>query len=409
MPGGVLRLYQEHWFPFANLPAALEAFTRATGIRTELAWDAVGIGTIEHMFDQMIGSFSAPRPVYDLICTDEIILQEMARKRLVEDLRPRMARDGLRLDHVSEATRQAVTFGEAIVGLPCVNVSSMVMYRADLFEKYRLPVPSDWAELREVARTLQQAVRRDTGRADFYGFETRGAGGGGHSVYTVGSFLGSFGARWLTPEGDVEPISDAHERALSTYLELLREAGPPDQGAISFVEMRRDMASGRVGMIMDVGMEYAHVIQNVPALADRVGVALVPAGPAGRAPNLYAPPWAIPANSDMQDEAFELARYLTSDRQLLEDGLKANAIETASLPVLYSAAFDRHFRADILAVTRACRAVQKQERPFSPMGVGACTIVGDNVHRALVGALTAEQALEAIHSGLVALDQGSRQ
>lgn len=402
MPGGILKLYQEHWFPFANLPAALAEFTRSTSIKTELVWDQVGIGTIEHMFDQMIGSFTKPNPVYDLICTDEIILQEMARKGLVEDLSARMVRDALTLDNVSDATRHAVTYGSAIVGLPCVNVSSMVMYRADLLEKYGLPVPSDWAELKEVAASLQNAARRD-GRAEFYGFETRGAAGGGHSVFTFGSFIGSFGARWLTPDGEVEAISDGHRQAMAIYVDLLRTVAPPDQGDISFVEMRRDMASGRVGMIMDVGMEYAHVIKNVPEVGDKVGIALVPAGPAGRAPNLYAPPWAIPANSDMKEEAWELCKYLTSDRQLLEDGLMANAIETASLPALYSPEFDRHFREDILAVTRACRAIQKQERPFSAMGVDACTVVGDAVNAALVGKLSEEDALQSIYAGLATL------
>ena len=43
-------------------------------------------------------------------------------------------------------------------------------------------------------------MRRDTGR-DFWAYQTRGAGGGGHSVWTIGSFLGSFGARWLDGEG----------------------------------------------------------------------------------------------------------------------------------------------------------------------------------------------------------------
>ena len=48
-----VRIYQEDWFPFQNLPAAAAAFERATGIGVEIAWDKVGVGTIEHMFDRM--------------------------------------------------------------------------------------------------------------------------------------------------------------------------------------------------------------------------------------------------------------------------------------------------------------------------------------------------------------------
>jgi ABC-type glycerol-3-phosphate transport system substrate-binding protein len=159
---------------------------------------------------------------------------------------------------------------------------------------------------------------------------------------------------------------------------------------------------------MDCGMEYAAAIRRNPQLADQVGIAMVPAGPCGRSPNLYAPPWAIPANSDMQGEAWELAKYLTSDRQLLADGLRSDAVETSSLPVLYSSEFDRHFRADLLETVRSTRAVQREERPFSPAGIAGCKVVGDNVHNALVGRLSVEAALDAIASGLRELETGSQ-
>ncbi|MCB1494877.1 MAG: extracellular solute-binding protein [Bauldia sp.] len=399
MGNGVLRVYQEEWFPFQNLPAALARFQAETGIRAELSWDSVGVGTIEHMFEQMLGSFSSDQPAYDLICCDEIILQDMARQGRVVDLAPLMKRDGVSLGAVTEATRGAVMRDGAVLGLPCINVSSMLLYRRDLFDRYGLDIPDSWEELKGVATTLQDAVRRDEGR-EFYGFETRGAPGGGHAVWTIGSFLGSHGARWLDGDKAVAGITDAHRAALATYLDILWSACPPDQGGISFVEMRRDFASGRVGMIMDVGMEYAHVLANVPELADKAGVAIVPAGPAGRAPNLYTPPWAIPIGSDMAEEAWALARFLTSDAQLIEDGERSAAVEAASLPVLYSAAFDRAFRDDLLQTVRASRAVARLERPFSGAGMAANEIVGNTVHAALQRHIEPEAALQKIEADL---------
>ena len=406
MGNGVLRVYQERWFPFAALPEALVEFTRATGVQTELAWDPVGVGTIEHMFDRMIGSFTEAVPAFDLVCCDEIILQEMAHQGGVLDLAPRMAAAGLTLDHVTPATREAVSRGGAVLGLPCVNVCSMLLARRDLLDRYGLQVPADWEELREVAGSLQEAVRKDE-RREFWGFETRGAAGGGHAVWTIGSFTGSFGARWLEPDGCPGAYGEAHHAALATYLRLLREVCPPDQGEISFPEMRRDYKAGRVGMIMDVGMEYAHVLATDPELAERSLVAMVPAGPAGRAPNLYCPPWAIPARTDMPDEAWELARFLTSDVQLEADGLAANAVEASALPVLYGATFDRHFRSDLLATVRASRAVAREERPFGDIGIAGCALVGDAVHTALTGATDPAGALDRIAGGLTALIDAS--
>ena len=278
----------------------------------------------------------------------------------------------------------------------------MLLYRRDLLDRYSLAVPQSWDEVKSVGLALQAAVRRD-GNDEFYAFATRGAGGGGHAVWTMGSFLGSFGARWLGEENRVEAVGEAHRAALAAYLDLIRTVTPPDQGRISFVELLRDYRRGRVGMILEVGMEYANLLRSDPALAEKSGVALIPAGPAGRRPNLYAPPWAIPAKSKVRAEAWELAKFLASPRQLLEDGLRSEAIETSSLSVLYSPEFDRHFRADLLAAVRASRAVACEERPFGTLGIDACVVVGDAVNAAVEGRATADEALTRIEAGLSAL------
>jgi ABC-type glycerol-3-phosphate transport system substrate-binding protein len=397
-----VRVYQERWFPFQNLPAALKEFEAKTGVTTELVWDSVGVGTLEHMFDQMTESFHSPNPAYDLICADEVILQQMGDSNLVEDLAPRMRADNLQLDDVTEATRQSAMQGEKVLGLPCVNVSGSLLYRRDLFEKYGLHLPQTWDELKSVASDLQSAVRAD-GRADFYGFETRGASGGGHSVWTIGTFLGSFGARWINLDGTVNSPDDRHFDALKTYLEILNAVSPPEQNMISFPEMRRDFAAGRVGMIMDVGMEYAHLFATNSELADRSGVALVPGGPAGRAPNLYSPLWSIPASSHLKDEAFELAKFLTSKAQLLEDGLKSNALETSSLEVLHSDQFSRYFRSDLLEVSRLNSTLAQQERPISRGGLKGCEIVGNMVTNLLEKKVSISQALQGIYEELTKL------
>ena len=96
MAKAVVRVYQEDWWPFQNLPHALKEFERQTGIGTELSWDKVGVGLIETMFDHMIHSFSDDDPPFDLICTDEVMLRRFAaegRVLVLNDLH------GARRDH----------------------------------------------------------------------------------------------------------------------------------------------------------------------------------------------------------------------------------------------------------------------------------------------------------------------
>jgi ABC-type glycerol-3-phosphate transport system substrate-binding protein len=313
-----------------------------------------------------------------------------------------MARDGITLDDATAETRRVVSFDGVVVGLPCINVSNLLLYRRDLLDRHSLPVPRSWAEVKSVGTELQTAIRRD-GPGEFYGFASRGAGGGGHSIWTMSTLLGSFGGDWPTGEEPLEPFGEPYREALATYVDLLRAVAPPDQGTISFVELMRDFRKGRVGMIVEVGMEYAYLLRDDPALAERSGVALVPAGPAGRSPNLYTPPWAIPARSQVHNEAWELAKFLTSPRQLLEDGLLADAIETSSMSVLYSPEFDGHFRADLLGAVRASRAIAFEERPFGPLGIDACVVIGNAVNAAIMGTVSVDEALAQMHAGLMAL------
>jgi multiple sugar transport system substrate-binding protein len=403
----MVRVYQEDWWPFQNLPHALKECERQTGIKTELSWDKVGVGLIENMFEHMIHSFTDENPPYDLICTDEVMLRRFAAEGRVLVLDELMARDGIALDDVTAETRRAVTLDGDAIGLPCCNVSNFLLYRRDLLDRYSLPVPQSWGELKDVGQKLQNAVRRD-GTEDFYAFATRGAGGGGHCVWSVSSFLASFGGRWLSDEASVEPIGEAHRAALSTYLDLIHSICPPDQGKISFVELLRDFRKGRVGMILEVGNEYANLFHDDPALAERCGVALIPAGPAGRRPNLYSPPWAIPAKSKVKQEAWELAKFLSSPRQLLDDGLRSEAIETSSLSALFSPDFDRHFRTDLLSAVRQSRAVAFEERPFGTLGIEACVVVGDAVNAAVERRANAGESLNRIHAGLSAITPPSR-
>src|SRR4051812_44293573 len=102
-----VRIYQEDWFPFQNLPAAIAAFERATGIGVELAWDQVGVGTIEHMFDQMARSFGDDDPPFDLVCMDGVMLRGYARQGRVQPLDAWMARDGITLADCTPATAEA--------------------------------------------------------------------------------------------------------------------------------------------------------------------------------------------------------------------------------------------------------------------------------------------------------------
>ena len=115
-------------------------------------------------------------------------------------------------------------------------MSNVLIYRADLFDKYGIAVPETLDELRTAAVEIQEAVRAD-GTDDFYGIAIRGAPNCGLNFWMVGSTWGpSFGARWYDDEG--RPTLDTPElrAAVDHYVDLIRRAGPPESPTMDFMD-----------------------------------------------------------------------------------------------------------------------------------------------------------------------------
>ena len=284
-----VRIYQEDWLPFQNLPAAVAAFERATGIGVELAWDKVGVGTIEHMFDQMARSFGGRRSAVRPGLHGR---GHAARLRAARPGAGARRLDGARRHHPRRLHAPP----------PSRPPPTRRLHRPALRQRQQhAALPP------RPARPLRPAGARRLGRAEAgrarccrtpcaatpaaTSGPTRPAAPAAAAIRSGPSARSwaPSAARWLDGRAPAGPVAEAKVAAMACYADLLAAVAPPDQAHLSFVEMRGAFAEGRVGIIMDVGMEYAHVLATNPELAEKSGVALVPAGPAGRAPNLYSP------------------------------------------------------------------------------------------------------------------------
>ena len=383
-----VRIYQEDWLPFQNLPAAVAAFERATGIGVELAWDKVGVGTIEHMFDQMARSFGDDDPPFDLVCMDEVHAARLraarpgagarrldgarrdhprrlhARHRRGRDLRRRLHRPALRQrqQHAALPPRPARPLrpaGARLLGRAEAGRLGTPGGRAPRYRPRLLGLPDPRRRRRRPFgldhRLVPGLVRRAlAGR--------RAPAGAGHRGQGRGHGLLRRPARRRGTAGPGR-ISASSRCAAPT---------PRAASASSWTSAWSMPTSSR----------------PTPSWPRRAASPWSRPGRRGARPTSTRRLWAIPKASPVAAEAWELAKWLCSPRQLLEDGLRSNALETAPLSVLYSPEFDRHFRADILAVARASRAIAREERPFGDLGIEACTIVGDTTHELLLGRWT---------------------
>jgi ABC-type glycerol-3-phosphate transport system substrate-binding protein len=395
-PGTTVRVTQEDWGVFQNLPATAARFTEQTGIEVE-----VTLGVFPEMWELMERSFSGEDPPFDLIGVDDVLLIEAARAGHAEPLDALIAADGYLLDDFTKQALDAVSDGGQIWGLPYCDVSNVLIYRADLFDKYGVAVPETLDELTTAALDVQDAVRAD-GTDDFYGITIRGAPHCGLNFWIVGSTWGpSYGARWYDDDG--RPTLDTPElrAAVEHYIDLVRRAGPLESPTMDFMDCMACYAAGRAAMTIEPANEASILYDDGGPVADGTKTALIPAGPLGtRHPGLYTPPYAIPSLAREKEAAWELAKFLCAPEQVLEDAQKSGFVEVSRNSVLNDPAFISRFRPELIETTVATRAFARRERPTS-MEVG--NIIGAELVRALVGELTVQDALRNAERGVEAL------
>ncbi len=394
-----VRVMQEDWGVFRNLPAVASRFTEETGIDVE-----VTLTVIPEMWELMERSFSGEDPPFDLVGVDDLLLVQAARAGNVEPLDDLIATDGYSLADFPSSAIDAVSDGGRVWGLPYCHVSNVLIYRADLFERYGITVPDTLDELTAAAIAVQDAVRAD-GREDFYGMALRGAPNCGLNFWIVGSTWGpSYGVRWYDDDG--RPTLDTPElrAAVEHYLELVRRAGPPESPTMDFMDCMECYAKGRAAMTIEPANEASILYDEGGAVAEGTRTALIPAGPLGtRHAGLYCPPYAIPSLSRSKRAAWELAKFLCAPEQVLDDAERSGFVEVARESLFAEPRFVQRFRLELLETTVATRAYARGERPVTRYGMEVGNLIGDEIVRALKDELSVEAALRNAERTVAAL------
>jgi ABC-type glycerol-3-phosphate transport system substrate-binding protein len=394
-----VRVMQEDWGVFRNLPAAAHRFTEQTGIDVE-----VTLTVIPEMWELMERSFSGEDPPFDLVGVDDLLLIQAARSGHVEPIDDLIAADGYALSDFPQAALDALSDGGRIWGLPYCFVSNVLIYRADLFEKHGIAVPETLDELSAAAVAVQEA-ERSLGNADFYGMAIRGAPNCGLNFWIIGSTWGpSYGAHWYDEDGRPTLATPELIGAVEHYVDLARRAGPPDEPTMDFMDCMRIYGEGRAAMTIEPANEASILYDEDGAVAEGTRTALMPAGPLGtRHVGLYTPPYAIPSRSGSKKEAWELAKFLCSAEQVLDDVQTSGFVEVARDSVLNDSRFEARFRPELLSTVRGTRPFARGERPVTNFGMEVGNLIGDEIVRVLRGEIGAEQALSNAERAVAAL------
>ncbi|MGR3543343.1 MAG: ABC transporter substrate-binding protein, partial [Paracoccus sp. (in: a-proteobacteria)] len=145
------------------------------------------------------------------------------------------------------AVREALSVDGTLYAAPFYGESAMVMYRTDLAEKAGVTIPDSptWADIKTAAEKMTDKAN------ETYGICLRGKPGWGENMAFLTAMANSYGARWF--DMDWKPQFDSAEwkAALTDYLDLMTNYGPPGASSNGFNENLSLFQQGKCGMWID--------------------------------------------------------------------------------------------------------------------------------------------------------------
>ncbi len=389
MTGPTIRVLNEDISNFHHWRTTAESFTAATGIRLEFEylW-------LNDYWQAIIAAYTHRAGEFDVVAADEMLLPLYARRGAVTPLGPYVERDGFDLSPFNPAALACASVDGVLYGIPYSNMSNILVYRADLFERYGFHAPRTLAELHEVAVGIRQALVAD--RQDrIYGLIARGKPGAGANVWILGSTIAPcFGARWYDEHGRPTFNSPTMVAALTYYAGLLRQAAPPDSAEIDWYNGSERYFQGEAAMFIEAASEIGKWYDRQSPVAALSRATLVPSGPGGdRHAGLYSPAWNIPAASRHPEAAWQFIRWAASAEPAAVD-LASGHVEQARLTALLDPRATQRYPSDLVDAVLTTRAFARNERTVEDDWLPVGDAFGEAIAAAIAGRKDPQTALD---------------
>ncbi len=324
------------------LPPAelLDTLRNEAGIETEIAPTPA-----TQLFEKLILEFAGGASSFDV--TAYIVNDVGAFSQFMLDLKELNAKYGWPENDVMDAFKFYGWFPDrqtgAMYGLPYDGDFFLLHYRTDAFKAAGLDPdrpPQTYEEMQQVAAKLHNL---EVNGKKLIGFVPRTRRALNHTWWA--NFFAAWGGDWFTP--DWQPRINSPEAVASLeYAVSLLEYGPPNAADIGFADVNRMWVEGDAAMSMhyQTMATTAQFDTRASKVVDRVAVAELPAGPAGRRSALVGGVvLGIPARAKSPEAAYLWARWFTHPDNIKRTSLQGTGVEPVWSSVFQDAEFQRGF------------------------------------------------------------------
>ena len=214
------------------------------------------------------------------------------------------------LSDVLTPVRDGLSYQGKLFALPFYAESSMLMYRKDLFDAAGIKLSSSptWTQVAAAAKKLNAPSK------GVYGICLRGLPGWGENMGLITTMANSFGGRWFDENWQPQLTSPEWKRAVTMYVDLVKNYGPPGATGNGFTENLTLTSDGKCAMWIDATVA-AGILSNpkTSKVAGKMAWANAPYGTVKNGSHwLWAWALGIPKTSKHTDAAKTFVTWATS-------------------------------------------------------------------------------------------------
>ncbi|MCA9971984.1 MAG: ABC transporter substrate-binding protein [Anaerolineales bacterium] len=347
---------------------------------------------VEDRLGTYLQLFEAQSPEGDVFQIDVIWPGDLAEHFV--DLYEYGARD-VAGDHFDAIIENNTVDGK-LIGIPWFTDAGLLYYRTDLLEKYGYDgPPATWADLEEMAMTIQEGERAE-GNEDFWGYVWQGNAYEGLTCDALEWIASNDGGTIVSPDGEITINNPQAAAIVDQAAGWVGTISPPGVTAFGEEDARGMWQAGNAAFMRN--WPYAYSLGNADdsVIAGLFDVSPLPAGDSGSgAATLGGWQLAVSKYSEHPEEAARLALFMASyDEQkyrAIEGGLNPTIKALYEDPEVLEAApfFGSLYDVFINAVARPSTATAPQYADVS-------AAFFNSVHSVLTGEQDAATAFEVL-------------
>ena len=373
-----------------GLAALADDFEAKTGIKANI--DVIGQDVFEN---RITLSFTGKSGDIDVVHTPVIQVQRWVSAGWLKPITAEVDAMAVKADIMAGPLDAYKINGEQWA-VPYMAATGLMTYRKDILEEAGVEVPQTWEDMLSVAAKIHSD--------DTAAIAMRAVPGQGFNMFIFPMVMRAYGGKFFEDYtgGDLTPAINSPEtlEALNVYMKLLNDYGPQGAGNFNFAEVQAAAQNGQIAFAVEgTGIAASLVDPAKSKFADKTGITLPPAGPAGRSPAIAVHGLGIPASAKNPELSAKFIEWAVSTETMTKIALAQPFSNFTTQPVAQNEEVVAKYskvHPDFLSVqAEALNLAIGHYRPLLPEWPALGQAIGENINAALNGLMSPEDALEA--------------